>query len=403
MRRDLDRTLGLAAALAVAFSVISIGTASAQETESRVERRPMAISVAGGTGAYLGIRIADVDAEFVEEAGLPGEYGVHITSVVEEGPAAEAGLQDGDVIVRWNGERLESVAQLQRHMAETPPGRTVSVGVMRDGSQREFSIELADRRSSFGETRVFTVPRERVRMSRPDTEALRESMSQMRERLAERFESAEGQRGNFSIFMGRPRLGVGIQNMTDQLAEHFGVEGGALVTSVTEDSPAASAGIEAGDVIVAIAGQSVDGPGELLEALSEQDAGPVEVTVVRDGSRRSFTVELEERENQWESDGNVYFFDRDGEGSGVRFLGGEGDVVRIDPVSFEGMTIDPVRFDGVTIEPMDFQFDWTHDGEPIEITIPAIDVPGFEIPGFEMPMIDIPGFEFRVPRVEIII
>ena len=403
MRRDLNRMLGLAAGAALALSAVPVD-AMAQESDEREARRPMTISVAGGTGAYLGVRIADVDADLVGEAGLPGEFGVHVTSVVEEGPAAEAGLQDGDVIVRWNGERLESVAQLQRLMAETPPGRSVALGVIRDGSQREVSVELGDRRGSFGDARVFTVPRERVGISRADRESLRESMAEMSSRLREGLRSAEGRGGQFSVFMGRPRMGVSIQNLGDQLADYFGVEGGALITSVTEDSPAEAAGLAAGDVIVAIEGEAVDGPGELLQALSELDAGPAEVTVVRDGARRTFTVELEEGGNRWQGeDGGVFYFDRDGDGSGIRLFGREGERVRIDPISFEGVTVEPMRFEGVTIEPMDFQLDVSHDGEPIEISIPAIDVPAFEIPAIDMPVMEFPGFDFRIPRVEIVI
>jgi membrane-associated protease RseP (regulator of RpoE activity) len=95
---------------------------------------------------------------------------------------------------------------------------------------------------------------------------------------------------------GRGRLGVRLQGLTDQLGDYFGIEGGdgALVTSVTEDSPAAAAGIQAGDVIVAVGSKSVEGPGDVARAVRGAEAGPAEVTVIRDGQRRSFTVTLEE-------------------------------------------------------------------------------------------------------------
>jgi len=271
--------------------VAGVGGATAQESElhmGRLASAPM-VSMFGGSGAYLGVEIADVDDRVVEEAGLPEEYGVYVESVVEEGPAAEAGLQDGDVLLEWNGERLESVAQLQRLMRETPAGRTVSLGVMRDGERHEVSVELGDRARASKDLHVFTVPRDR-------SVFMREGNEDLGERIRERLQFTP--RGDFSMgtFGRPPRLGVRIQGLGEQLAEYFGVKGGALVTEVSEDSPAAAGGITAGDVIVEIDGKSVDDPEDLLEALSGRDAGPVAVEVVRDGSRRSFTVELTEPE-----------------------------------------------------------------------------------------------------------
>ena len=295
MKRGLKEALGVAAGFtAVTFLVTAFDGASAQESEAHEEHHTPApmISMIGGTGAYLGIEIADVDSDVMDEEGLSEEYGVYVERVVEEGPAAEAGLKDGDVLVRWNGDRLESVAQLQRLLRETPAGRTVSLGVMRDGASREVSVELGDRATN--DLHVFTVPRDRSVFMR---ERNREAGDRIRDRIRDSFRFTP--RGDLDIrtFGGRPRLGVSVQSMGEQLAEYFGVDGGALVTDVQDDSPAAKAGIRAGDVIVEIEGESVDEPGDLMKVLSDQEAGPVEVEVVRDGDRRSFTVEIEERED----------------------------------------------------------------------------------------------------------
>ncbi|WP_419948294.1 S1C family serine protease [Candidatus Palauibacter sp.] len=100
-----------------------------------------------GSGGYLGVNIADLDQAQASELGMERPYGVFINSVVTRGPADDAGLEDGDVIVRWNGERLESMAQLQRLARETPAGREVRLTVLRDGAEREVSLELGSRRS----------------------------------------------------------------------------------------------------------------------------------------------------------------------------------------------------------------------------------------------------------------
>jgi PDZ domain-containing secreted protein len=80
--------------------------------------------------------------------------------------------------------------------------------------------------------------------------------------------------------------------LTKQLAEYFGIADGkgVLVTSVTEDSPAAKAGVKAGDVITAIDGEAVDSPGDLARAINSKKEGDVTLTVIRNRSQQTFRV-----------------------------------------------------------------------------------------------------------------
>jgi membrane-associated protease RseP (regulator of RpoE activity) len=91
------------------------------------------------------------------------------------------------------------------------------------------------------------------------------------------------------------RMGISLQSMSPQLAEYFGVpsHNGALVVYVNPDSPAAKAGIKAGDVVVAVAGQTVEYPLSIHQILNGKPEGPVEVKIVRDKKERNLTVQLE--------------------------------------------------------------------------------------------------------------
>jgi hypothetical protein len=103
----------------------------------------------------------------------------------------------------------------------------------------------------------------------------------------------------FDVFIrpGRGRLGIGIQDLTPQLAEYFGTKDGVLVSSVTADSPAAKAGLRAGDVITAIDDTTVTSPDELIKAVGAvKDGGAVKVGYVRDRKPGSATATLEPRE-----------------------------------------------------------------------------------------------------------
>ncbi|WP_419948295.1 PDZ domain-containing protein [Candidatus Palauibacter sp.] len=75
--------------------------------------------------------------------------------------------------------------------------------------------------------------------------------------------------GESVVYLGRPRLGVNVRSLGDQLADYFGVEDGVLVTSVAEDTPASAAGLRAGDVIVGIGDEDIDSQGDLTRALAD--------------------------------------------------------------------------------------------------------------------------------------
>ncbi len=296
------KTWGIVTALALIGGVALAGSLDAQEKEEESRVRLLAM----GQGSYLGVYISDVGSDDVERLGLRGEHGVLITGVADEGPARDAGLQEDDVVVTWNGERLESEAQMRRILNETPAGRTARLGVMRGGSEQSITVELGDRggsniffRSGPGEERVFHL--------REQLEKSREHMDDLHVRIREM--------PHVMTFMAMRggRMGVGVQSLEGQLADYFGLDGraGVLVTTVREDSPAAAAGLKAGDVIIALDGQEIESTGDLMKRVRGADAGPVAVRVLRDRQERTLTVELPEAENTWTSeDGemNSFFF-----------------------------------------------------------------------------------------------
>lgn len=297
------KTWGMVAALALAGGVALAGSLVAQEKED-VESRVRVLAL--GQGSYLGVYISDVGAEDVDRLGLRGEHGVLVTGVADEGPARDAGLQEDDVIVSWNGERLESEAQLRRILGETPPGRSARLGLVRGGSERSVTVELGDRggpdmffRSGPGEERVLHL-REQLEKSREHLDDLHVKIREMPHVMT------------FMAMRGG-RLGIGVQSLEGQLADYFGLDGraGVLVTTVREDSPAAAAGLKAGDVITAVDGRDIESTADLMRRVHEAEAGPVAVRVLRDRQERTLTVELPEAENTWTSeDGemNSFFF-----------------------------------------------------------------------------------------------
>src|SRR5258708_332337 len=86
-----------------------------------------------GTSAYLGVDISEVTPDRVSALKLKEEHGVEVQLVDQDSPAGKAGLKEHDVILTLNGVAVESGAQLRRMIRETPPGRTVTLDISRDG------------------------------------------------------------------------------------------------------------------------------------------------------------------------------------------------------------------------------------------------------------------------------
>jgi membrane-associated protease RseP (regulator of RpoE activity) len=223
--------------------------------------------------------LEDVTAEKARDLKLPGEYGALVESVEADSAAAKAGLQKGDVIVEFAGERVRSEAQLRRLIRETPAGRTVSLQVIRDGQARTLSAKLQSR------TNQFTVHVPEIHI--PEIN------------IAPTYPEPFDYRGfNFLFEGGRPSLGISGDELTTQLASYFGVKQGkgVLVREVVAGSPAAKAGLKAGDVIVAVDGKSVATVAELRQALEikpKEEKRKLDLTVVRDHHEQTVPVELE--------------------------------------------------------------------------------------------------------------
>jgi len=112
---------------------------------------------------------------------------------------------------------------------------------------------------------------------------------------------AGGSGNNFALVYGGGgrRIGVTTEELTDQLADYFGVagQGGLLITSVRENSPAAKAGLKAGDIITEVDGTRLKTAGELTRALNRKDEGGVTLQITRDRKNRTLKVTPERTAN----------------------------------------------------------------------------------------------------------
>ena len=133
--------LGLVGLLA---AVLVLAPASHGQTvrgpEDRLPGFALAIAGLQGGGSEIGVSVRDLDDADVERKQLASPEGVVIEDVRGQSPAAEAGLEVGDVLITFDGERVRSARQLARLVQETRSGRTVRAVVMREGARLELEV-----------------------------------------------------------------------------------------------------------------------------------------------------------------------------------------------------------------------------------------------------------------------
>ena len=291
-RKKLALFIGLVAALAV----IAGGIVYAQESGPMAlidDQDPgstaRTLSFFVGDGAFLGVGTEDISKENMARYGMREVRGVGVTEVLKDSPAEKAGLRKDDVILRFDGESVTSVRKLTRLVNESSADQNVRLTISRGGSEQELSATLSKRKMD----NVFSgsFPRVLRRDNEDDVRVFPNGNWP---------ESIGGGDGPLVWMLGaNRRIGVSTQSLSKQLADYFGVkDGGVLITSVSDNSPAAKAGLKAGDVITAIDGEKVTSPGDITRVLGKKETGDVSLTVVRDKNARTVTVTPEKNPDQ---------------------------------------------------------------------------------------------------------
>ncbi len=163
---------------------------------------------------WLGIVIQELTPELAESFGVKGIKGVLVGDVTEDSPAERAGIKRGDIIVKFDGEKIETPSQLQQIVASTPPGTESKVEVIRKGKRKVLTVKVGE------------MPEEEIKAKKEISE----------------------------------ELGIEVRDLTPQLAEKYRIdkrEEGVIVVAVYPGSLGELAGIREGDLIKEINGEKV--------------------------------------------------------------------------------------------------------------------------------------------------
>jgi serine protease Do len=218
-------------------------------------------------GSYIGVMMQEIDSERAKALKLHDEGGVEITVVEPDSPADKGGLKVGDVVEKYNGQRVEGMQQFARMVHETPPGHEVKIEISRGGVALIVTVRVAQRKVQRFDLGDAAQMPERLDIHIPDLPrgfmALRSSV-----------------------------LGVEAESIDGQLAQYFGVKDGVLVRSVLKGSSAEKAGIRAGDVIVRIDDARVATPADISGRLRTLHGKPASVVLMRDHKELTIQVTI---------------------------------------------------------------------------------------------------------------
>ncbi|HVA01045.1 MAG TPA: Do family serine endopeptidase [Terriglobia bacterium] len=197
------------------------------------------------TRGYLGVEISDLNSGLAKQFGVPDTSGALVQNVSPDGPAGKAGIKNGDVIRKFNGETVEGADELTSLVTNTNPGATVTLSILRNGKPLEVKVLLVERPTNLG------------------------------------MRAGEGQGPSGSALEG-----VQVQNLTPALRNQLGLPSeveGVVISNIDPNSPAAQSGLQQGDVIESLDRHPVHNVND-FNTLAGQAKGQVLLRINRQGS-----------------------------------------------------------------------------------------------------------------------
>ena len=185
---------------------------------------------------WLGVEIKDVDEVLASQFGLDRAYGVLVNKVLKGMPAEKGGLKRGDIIISFNGKKVQNVREFQKNIAGTKPKTKVKIGVIRDKKRRLFEVVLGEMPGS-------------------------DEVAQKDSEEAKQKDAAEW-------------MGMKVANFEAKMAESYGLpedEQGVVVIDIDPRSHSARAGILEGDLIRAINQMPTTNIGQFEKVTSKAD------------------------------------------------------------------------------------------------------------------------------------
>lgn len=210
-------------------------------------------------GASLGVYLADINEARAKQFRLSEQRGALVGKVLENSPAAKAGLRENDVITRFDEHSVQNAGTIYMLLNDTLPESRVLLRIVREGAERDLTVIVGERQGEVLDPKA-----------NPETF--------LRTRTW--------------------RLGVKTISLTPQLAEFLGVTGtGALISEVEPRTLADRAGLKAGDCLLSMNGEQLGASSDLNRTFNElftKAKGEAKLKIVREKKEQEITIKAEE-------------------------------------------------------------------------------------------------------------
>ena len=200
----------------------------------------------------IGVQIETVSKEVADSVGLGKAQGAFVRGVETGSPAEKAGVEAGDIIIKFDGKAIEKSSDLPRLVGNTKPGSKSSLTVFRRGASKELTVSIVE-----------------IEDDKP-------------------VKKASGKEEKPKASSAGQQLGLVVSDLTDAQKKELKLKGGVKVDSATEG--AARAGVKEGDVIVAIANAEVNSVKEFEAAVAKMDKNKPINLLLRRGEWAQYTL-----------------------------------------------------------------------------------------------------------------
>ncbi len=206
---------------------------------------------------WLGVVIQAVDEDMAKSLGLKKRRGALVSNVQKDSPAAKAGIQVGDVIVKVGEKRVDEFQELPRYVAAIPVGKSVAIGVLRNGKELTLNVAVGE----FPEEQLTAIP--------------------------------GGPKGPKSKSAEPDKLGLQVATLTPQMAERFGLDSkaqGVWVEQINPQSPAFEKGIRRGDLILEVNRKAVKDVQSYINLLKTLKKGDSVLLLIKRGGATTLFI-----------------------------------------------------------------------------------------------------------------
>jgi membrane-associated protease RseP (regulator of RpoE activity) len=224
---------------------LGVGFSFSDQEQEKIHLKSPELPMLAFGGVRLGVLVSEINPHLRQ--ALKIDSGVLVENVMEDSPAEQAGIKEGDIILKIGNQAVDSQKDIREYLQNLEDSEQVEVQILRDGKPLTVQVN-------------------------PEKSDIR----------------------NFNMPLGGKYIGVNLQELDSDLAGYFKVDpnSGVLITSVEPESPASKAGIRSGDILTHFNGKKINSPEEVREELNGLREGETaEITLLRQANEMKVTVE----------------------------------------------------------------------------------------------------------------